>query len=228
MTPALYALLQMTDSLFPSGAFAHSYGLEGLFAHTPRRDPAGLEATIAAAWSRHLLHSDGLLGLAAHRAMVTGDVDRTSALDRQLFAMKLPRELRTASVSTGRSFLAEVCALHPARGLADLQARLQSGKSPGNYAIVFQAAAAVAGVPEADSLLAWGYQTVAQMAATLMRLGVLGHRRAVALVGALRATVEAGSTEIRALDTHRVSSFAPSLDIASMRHERQYSRLFRS
>jgi len=228
MTPTLYALLQMSDSLFPSGAFAHSYGLEGLFAPIPRRNPVGLEATIAAAWSRHLLHSDGLLGLAAHRAMVTGDVDRTSALDRQLFAMKLPRELRTASVSTGRSFLAEICALHPTRGLADLHGRVQSGQSHGNYAIVFQAAAAAAGIAEADSALAWGYQTVAQMAATLMRLGVVGHRRAVALVGALRPIVEAESRELLKRDPLSVSSFAPSLDIASMRHERQYSRLFRS
>ena len=228
MTSALSSLLQMTDSLFPSGAFAHSYGLEGLLDTRERLDAAGLHVHIEAIWSGHLLRTDGLLGLAAHRAMIGGNVDLVCELDRQLFAMKLPRELRTASTSTGRSFLAEARALLPTRDLADLQARVESGGSPGNYAIVFQAAAAAAGVAEAESVLAWGYQTAAQMTATLMRLGAVGHRGAVALLGALRETVEAGVREVLERDIHVASSFAPSLEIASMRHERQYSRLFRS
>jgi len=36
------------------------------------------------------------------------------------------------------------------------------GSSPGNYAIVFLAAAAVARIDEAESLVAWGYQTIAR------------------------------------------------------------------
>ena len=228
MTYSLYSLLQLTDSLFPSGAFAHSYGLEGLLEKREPLDAVGLHASIEAIWSGHLLRTDGLLGLAAHRAMISGNVDLVCEWDRQLFAMKLPRELRTASTSTGRSFLAEVRALLPARELADLQARVESGGSPGNYAIVFHAAAAAAGAAEAESVLAWGYQTVAQMTATLMRLGALGHRGAVALLGALRETVEAGARDLLACDMPIASSFAPALEIASMRHERQYSRLFRS
>lgn len=228
MTSSLYSLLQITDSLFPSGAFAHSYGLEGLLEKRDRLDAAALHASIEAIWSGHLLYTDGLLGLAAHRAMVSGNVDFVCALDRQLFAMKLARELRAASTSTGRSFLAEVRPLPPTRDLDDLRARVESGSSPGNYAIVFHATAAAAGAAEAESVLAWGYQTVAQMTATLMRLGAVGHRGAVALLGALRGTVEAGAREVLERDLPVASSFAPSLEIASMRHERQYSRLFRS
>jgi urease accessory protein UreF len=57
---------------------------------------------------------------------------------------------------------------------------------------------------------------------------MLGHRAAVSLLAALRATVEDGVRGISPLDVEALSSFAPRLEIASMRHERQYSRLFRS
>lgn len=228
MTSSLYTLLQIVDSLFPSGAFAHSYGLEGLLEKPGQLDASALRTTVEAIWSGHLLRTDGLFGLATHRAITGGNVDLVCELDRQLLAMKLARELRTASTSTGRSFLAEVCPLLPSRHLTELRAHVESGRSPGNYAVVFHAAAAVSGATEAQSLLAWGYQTVAQMTATLMRLGAVGHRGAVVLLGALRETVETGSRELLEHDMTVASSFAPSLEIASMRHERQYSRLFRS
>jgi urease accessory protein len=224
----LYPLLQITDSLFPSGAFAHSSGLEGLFAEHQGIEARALPAAVKAIWTSHLLRTDGLLGCAAHRAMAAGDVDRVCGLDRQLHATKLARELREASTATGRTVLAEANALLADRRLAELRARVEAGDSPGNHAIAFHAVAAAAGIPEAESQVAWGYQTVAQMAAALLRLGMLGHRAAVSLISALAPTVEEGVRDISHLDVEAVSNFAPRLEIASMRHERQYSRLFRS
>jgi urease accessory protein len=222
----LYPLLQITDSLFPSGAFVHSYGLEGLL--PDRVGAAVLRTTVESIWLGHLLRTDGLLGLAAYRAMVRGHVEQICELDRRLSAIKLPRELRDASATTGRSFLAEANAFLGSRRLADLCARVESAESPGNYAIAFHAAAAVAGAAETESLLAWGYQAAAQMTASLLRLGLLGHHAAVSLLGALREPIEQGVREVLRRDVGDVSGFAPRLEIASMRHERQYSRLFRS
>ncbi|HXQ22772.1 MAG TPA: urease accessory UreF family protein, partial [Candidatus Acidoferrales bacterium] len=172
----MYALLQITDSLFPSGAFAHSYGLEGLLQRHERLDATAWRTILDEIWTMHLLRADGLLGLRAHRALVAGDVDRVCDADRRLYAMKLPRELRDASISTGRAFLAEACGVVLDPRLRELHGRVEAGVGPGNHAVVFEAAAAAIGVDERESLIAWGYQTVAQMTAALMRLGVLGHR----------------------------------------------------
>ncbi len=223
-----YSLLQVTDSLFPSGAFAQSYGLEGLLQHNDGIDVATWRGIVAEIWSMHLLRCDGLLGLQAQRAMVTGDLDLVHAADRILHAMKLPRELRDASTSTGRAFLAEASVVFSHPPLAALRADVEAGTSPGHHAIVFQSVAAVLGADERESLVTWGYQTVAQMTAALMRLGVLGHRAATALIAALEPAVVAGADRVLGLGAEDVASFAPRLEIASMRHERQYSRLFRS
>lgn len=228
MNPRWYSLLQITDSLFPSGAFAHSYGLEALLQRNHSVDVATWRAILAEIWSTHLLRSDGLLGIHAHRAMVTGDIDLVRDADRQLHAMKLPRELREASTSTGRAFLAEADVAFPDRGLGELRVHVDAGTSPGNHAIVFQTVAAVLGANHHESLVTWGYQTIAQMTAALLRLGVFGHRAATSLVASLEPVVDDGARDVLDLGPDDVASFAPLLEIASMRHERQYSRLFRS
>lgn len=228
MKTGWYSLLQITDSLFPSGAFVHSYGLEGLLQSNEGVNVAAWRAILAEIWKTHLLRSDGLLGLQAHRAMAAGDIGLVCAADRALHAMKLPRELREASTSTGRAFLAEASVVFSTPHLEALRAHVEAGTSPGHHAIVFQAVAAVLGADAYESLVTWGYQSIAQMTAALLRLGVLGHRAATALIAALEPVVDDGARRVLDLGPGHVASFAPLLEIASMRHERQYSRLFRS
>jgi urease accessory protein len=228
MKTGWYSLLQITDSLFPSGTFAHSYGLEGLLQRDNGGDIATWRAMLAEIWSTHLLRSDGLLGLQAHRAMAAGDLDLVRAADLTLHAMKLPRELREASTSTGHAFLVEASVVFSNPYLGALRADVEAGTSPGNHAIVFQTVAAVLGADAYESLVTWGYQTIAQMTAALLRLGVFGHRTAASLIAALQPVVEEGARRVLALSPGDLASFAPRLEIASMRHERQYSRLFRS
>jgi urease accessory protein len=239
----LYTLLQISDSLFPSGAFAYSCGLEGLVAANwgdarvgwlsegggGRNGADALEPVLGSIFACHLLHCDGLFGVRAHRAMQDDAIDALCEADQALFAMKTPRELREASTTIGRSFLTEVAAVLPEdKLLGAWYERVESGASPGNYAVAFHAAAAAAGATEHDALLAWGYQSVAQMTGALLRLGRLGHRGAQSILARLRPVVERGVQDLLTHDPDSPSSFAPVLEIASMRHERQYSRLFRS
>jgi len=228
MKPGWYSLLQITDSLFPSGAFAHSYGLEGLLQRHDGLAVSAWRGILAEIWKTHLLRSDGLLGLQAHRAMVAGDLERVRDADRVLHAMKLPRELREASTNTGRAFLAEAGAVVSTPLLEALRAQVEAGTTPGHHAVVFQSVGAVLGADAGESLVTWGYQTIAQMTAALLRLGVLGHRAATSLIASLGPVVDAGARRVLDLGAGDVASFAPLLEIASMRHERQYSRLFRS
>ena len=225
---SLYTLLQLSDSLFPSGAFAHSYGLESLLSQCGRWDVAQLQPMLAALWEHHLLRSDGLIALHTHRAMLRGDINAVCELDRRLFAMKLTRELRAASTDTGRSFVVEARSTLANSAFDMLCTRVQTGDSPGTYAAMFAAAAAAADVNEQAMLLAWSYQSIAQLVAALLRLGVIGHRAAVCLVSGVRPLVEIRVRDVLACNLDDLSSFAPQLEIASMRHERQYSRLFRS
>lgn len=224
----LYALLQITDSSFPSGAFAHSGGFEGFLAQAGPIAGDEFAALLRDVWKEQLLHSDGALGLASYRAARRGDLEGICDIDRRLYALKLNRELRVASVRTGTSFLTEASRLLRAPLVDAYAAAVDAEATPGNYATTFMTVCAATDIGEEASLLAWGYQVVTQLSAALLRLGVIGHRVATALVAQLKPDIEAGIRELVVAEEVSVSSFAPLLEIASMAHERQYSRLFQS
>lgn len=225
---ALLALLQLCDSQFPSGAFAHSNGLEGLLGARSDVGDDELEAIFAGLLEMQVLACDGRIGRLAHRAARDRDLAAVIELDFELLARKTTRELREASLATGRSFLAEAAAIVADPGLADWNALVQGGRSPGNHGVAFHVAAAFAGAGEVETALAYGYQAAAQSTSAVVRLGLTGHRRAQRLLAGLAPLIRRVVEESAPTDAAEASSFAPLLEIASMRHERQYSRLFRS
>src|SRR6516162_3479918 len=85
MTPEkLLKLLQINDSLFPTGGFAYSDGLETAVANSVVHDAATLEE-----WLRHYVESvfvpcDGL----ALKLAMTDDLSTLRTLDQELTAMK--------------------------------------------------------------------------------------------------------------------------------------------
>lgn len=224
----LATLLQLCDSQFPSGAFAHSGGLEALLEGRERIDDEELGTLVEGILEHQLFRCDSLFGVLAHRAASGGSLETIVGLDHELGARKLTRELREASSAIGRSFVAEAAAILPDPLLASFRDLAVSGETPANHAIAFHVAVAIARVPEAESAIAFGYQASAQAASAIVRLGLVGHRQAQRLLTRLHDCVRRGVDEIVTLERDDASSFAPLLEIASIRHERQYSRLFRS
>ena len=107
----LLRTLQLADSFFPTGAYAHSQGLEGMAALGWVRDARGVGEYLAELLTGAVLPSDGVALRHAHRAAGAGDLDTITGIDRLLHAMKLPEELRRASTQSGRRFLDESIAL---------------------------------------------------------------------------------------------------------------------
>ncbi len=224
-----FTLFQIADSAFPSGSFAHSYGLETLFENRGRDTPLGeLRDAIAGAWRRQLASLDAVAGIRAWAAMKGGDVDTAVTIDRDLLSTKIARELREASVATGRSFLSVARTIVVHAGLEAFADQAERGQTPGNFSVAFHVTAAAAGVEARAAATAYGYQSVAQMVSSLVRLGLLGHRHAQSMLASFGSEIMAGIDAALADPRRDPSSFAPALEIASMRHERQYSRLFRS
>src|SRR5262249_61232591 len=110
--PALVTLLQFADGLFPSGGFAHSFGLETYVQDGRVRDRHDLERFVAA----HLEGSAGPADAAA-AAIAVGSAQRDDlaawlAPDARLDAMKTVPQVRAARPPMGRQALP----LAPRRG----------------------------------------------------------------------------------------------------------------
>lgn len=213
-------LLQTGDPLFPTGAYAHSLGLEELARLGVVRDEATLLDFFLGQAVPALAHFELPHLRAAHAAAGRGDVPALCALDCRLAAWKVARELREASMQLGARRLRTLLQIDPCELLRRCEAELPWK----HHLVVF--GAQMRAVPLEAVLAAWFYQSLAGScgaAMKLIRIGQEGCQRALraALAEAPRAVKDS-----LAVAEEEAGWFNPLLDIASMRHETARERLF--
>jgi urease accessory protein len=213
-------LLQVNDSQFPSGAYAHSLGLEELVQHGTVNTPDALEAFLRHQIVPSLLAFEIPYLLRAHAAAVEENLERLREMDVELDAWKLAAETRTASRQLGSRRLALVRKLTPSP-LLDRYAR---GGAPCHHLIV--CALELRGTPPEAAACAFAYQTVAGYTSASLKLLRIGQERVQMLLrGAVAQFLNEFSSPSRTADS-RIGWFNPLLEIASLRHARAAERLF--
>jgi urease accessory protein len=225
----LLTALQLGDSLFPSGTFAHSHGLESLVADREVTDAARLQSVLRVHLLGRLAGADLPALLAAHAAAAAGDIDLVLRVDRALTAVKPASEERTASRQVGRRLMAEALRLAPEQPcLSEVRAEAERGMAQGNAAVAFALAAQALGLAAEPAALVSAYASSAGLVSAAMRLARLGHGEAQAVL--LRARPDmVRSVEIAGtVRWDELQPFAPQLDIAAARHETLGARLFAS
>jgi len=222
------SLLQFSDGLFPAGAYAHSFGLEACVQAGEVNDAHGVESFLGAYLEGCAAPTDAVAVLCARRAAATGNIASCLALDEMIDAMKTPCELRDASRQMGRQTLRVATHLPCYPLLEEFGKSVAEEITPGHHSIVF---GIIGGVLEWDALdmtSAYLYSTSAALVGASLRLlplGQLAGQRILWNVQPLIAALAIGAQEKNEVD---MWSFAPAVEIASMRHALLDARLFRS
>lgn len=227
MNPFL-SLLQFTDGLFPAGAYAHSFGLEASVQSGEVRDAAGVEAFLRAYLQGCAGPTDAVAVVCARRAAASEDLASCLALDETLDAMKAPRELRDASRQMGRQTLRVAAHLRCHPLLEQFANSVATESTPGHHPIVF---GMIGGVLNWDALEMTGaylYSTSAALLGAALRLLPLGQLAGQRILSNMRPYIAMLAQEAQGKQESDMWSFAPALDIASMRHALLDARLFRS
>lgn len=228
-SPQLLALLQLCDSMFPTGAFAHSYGLETYVQKGLVSDAAGLQALLRGQLRQGLPTADLLVCKEAVLARDDGDLERLRFLGELLSAAKPAAEARKASEEVGRRLLRSGRSLvGPDLILDALHADIQDGRIAGQHAIVFAVLGGALGLHVDDILTAYAYTFVAGQASAAVRLVPLGQTDALQSIKALWPAIEAAVQMTKASTLADFGSFTPALDIRAMQHAYLDGRLFMS
>lgn len=222
----LLFLLQTSDALFPTGAYAHSLGFEEIVRLGGVRD----EATLGSFLCEDIVPAQRECELPylrfALNAATRSDLAELCAIDREISAWKLARETREASAQLGLRRLQALSAISEVRMLAEVAAAIERGGMRGHHLVVAGVQAAIAGMPLEAALSVWFYQSLASTCAAalkLIRIGQDGCQRALRSAATLGPGTIAASL---AVERDRAGWFNPLLEIASMRHERAEERLF--
>jgi urease accessory protein len=229
---SLLSLLQLSDSAFPSGRYTLSYGLEALVqsGHLPvPGESSTLIALLGDSIRFGVAPSDGVALACAHReAGADRDVDleRVMAVDLRLTAVKLPREVREASTRTGRAVLATASAAIEASAVHEYARLVKTGRAPGNHAVVVGLLGARLGVLCLDAVAGELFAFSSSWVAAAVRLGLVDHRGAQALLHQARPVIAAAALDAVDRDVSQISSCTPFMDLMAMRHEEAELRLF--
>ena len=207
-SPDLLLTVWLSPS-FPVGAFAYSHGLEWAVEAGDVRD----ETTLVA-WLRDLVEhgsarSDAILLAGAFLAL----------------ALSPSSERRLETTQQGRSFAEAIEAAWPARGLSDARQKLGQEIA---YPVAVGLACAAHDIPINRACEAFALGFVANLVSAAVRLSVVGQTQGQKALAALAAPVATLGVFAATSSLDNLGSASFRSDIASMRHETQYSRLFRS
>jgi len=222
------SLLQFSDGLFPAGAYAHSFGLECCVQSGEVHDAAGVEAFLRAYLEGCAGPTDAVALVCARRAAANENLDTCLALDETLDAMKTPGELRDASRQMGRQML-RVATHLPCHPLLEQFGKAAAGETtPCHNPIVFGMIGGVLGWDALEMTGAHLYSTSAALVGAALRLLPLGQLAGQRVLWNVRSLIARLAEEAQDKNEQDMWSFAPALEIASMRHALLDARLFRS
>ncbi len=219
---AAWRVLQIADSAFPAGGFAHSAGLEAALQLGEARTPERLEA-----YARMLLWNVGSSSLPFVRA-AHDHPPEVWELDARVDSLLTNHVANRASRTQGRAFIATCSRSFDDAHLAALAARSRSREVTAHVAPLFGAALAVLSVTLADALALHLYLALRGAASAAVRLGIIGPYEAQGLVDRCTVTMDAVLERCADLRPAEAATTAPLLDVFGATHDRAYTRLFLS
>lgn len=224
----LLRLLAWLSPSFPVGAYAYSHGAE--FAVESGQV---VDADAARSWVAFVLEFgtgrvDADLFVAAYLAAEENDAAKFTAAAALADALKGTAELGLESRAQGQAFFDAVLAAWPDDNLSRFaQALMDEGITP-SYATAVGAAAAFASIGLQAALGAYLHGFAANISSAIVRLVPLGQTDGQRIIAALEPVVERTLVQALERDPDDLGSAAFAVDWMSMKHETQYSRLFRS
>lgn len=220
----LYRLLAWTSPSYPIGAFSYSHGLEYAIETGYVRDRITLID-----WLTHLLrHGAAFTDAVLLREAMACAADPAALEDLAdlAAAWRGTAEMALESTQQGGSFLSVTRAAWPHPLLDDFAAR--RGERAIALPVAIGVAAAAHGLRPATVIAAYLHAFAANQISAAVRIIPLGQTDGQKALAALAPVVSSALPRALAETLDDLGSAAPMIDLCSMQHETQYTRLFRS
>jgi urease accessory protein len=222
---SLYRLMAWLSPAFPFGAFSYSSGIEWAVEAGDIKDAETLRAWLAVMLGEGGGFCDAVFFVHTHSAVAVND-DAALRVVTELAAAFVPSKERfLETTAQGRAFLDATSAAWPCPAVKRF-ASVWNG--PVALPVAVGVACAGHGIACEAALHAFLHAVVANWISAGVRLIPLGQTDGQRVLAALEEPVAAAATRALKTPLDEVGSCALRADLASMRHETQYTRLFRS
>ena len=222
------AHLQLLDSALPIGAFSHSFGLETLVQEGRIRTASHLHEYSCAMMFGSWAPSDSMAIKAVYDWGRQDKWDDVWLLDSMLHAARASRESRDGWRKMGRRLMKLGQAMHPELPWQSLNQAVESGRCIGVHPTIYGWLCYHLNVPLTQAVEGYLYSCCVATINNAVRLMPLGQTAAQTLVAQLLPSIAQAWEEVSSRDPFDFSTSNLHSEIAAMRHETLYSRLFMS
>jgi urease accessory protein len=211
---------QIVDSAFPTGLFAHSWGLESAWQHGEVESVEALREFVDAC-IRQTAH--GVLPFVndGHRSP-----ERLELLDDLSDAFLSNAVANRASRIQGRTLMGTLSRVCPSASLSALKVR--ADRTRAHIAPLSGAAFHAVGLPLQTVQEATLYATARGVLSAAVRLGIVGPFEAQRMQSSCAVPLDDALSRCADLSVDDLAQTAPVIDLLQARHDRLYSRLFQS
>jgi len=222
---ALYRLMTWLSPAFPVGGFSYSTGIEWAVEAGDVTDAALLKDWLAAMLSDGTGFCDGVFLVQAHRAVGADDDRALREVAELAAAFVTSRERQLETTTQGRAFIEIVRAAWDCDGLSHAIAQCDGTIV---YPVAVGIVSAAHAIPQDAALHAFLHALVSNWISAGSRLIPLGQTDSQRVLAALEPAVSETARRAIAANLDDLGSATFRADLASLRHETQYTRLFRS
>jgi urease accessory protein len=226
----LLELLAWFSPAMPIGGFSYSHGLEWAVEVALVHDAPGLRGYVEAVLRQGSGRVDALFLGAVHRVTIAGRFEGHSLEEVIAYAAAMhgTRELALESAAQGRALLTTLQQSWPAPELDQLDALCRRLEVEPRHPCVAGVAAAAHGVPLREATLAFLHAFAANLVSAGIRLIPLGQTDGQRIIAAIAPVILEVADQTLSGSLDELGTATPLVDWCSMRHETQYTRLFRS
>jgi len=222
---ALYRLMTWLSPAFPVGAFSYSSGIEWAVEAGDVTDAASLRDWLAAMLSEGSGFCDAVFLAQAHRAASAQDEVSLREIAELAAAFVPSRERQLETSTQGRAFIEIARSAWACDGLDGMVAACGSSMV---YPVAVGLVSAGHAVPLEPALHAFLHAVMSNWISAGARLVPLGQTDSQRILAGLEADVAATAKRALEASLDDLGSATFRADLASLRHETQYTRLFRS
>ena len=218
---AQYRLLSWLSPGYPVGAFSYSHGLE----HAVDVGCVTDTSTLIDWLETVLLHGagrvDGVLFREAHSAVASKEWHRLGEIAELGNAFQPTAEFALEARAQGAAFIRATRSAWPSDVLAEIDENTV-------YPVAVSVACAAHKISVEDGLHGYFHASMSNLVSAAVRLVPLGQTDGQRAIAALKDAVAQATRQAMEIPFDDIGSAAPLIDLASMHHETQYTRLFRS